>query len=116
MAEKRDCRGRGVLGRRRPRASFQHLEHTIDHFTFVTLFADESVSAHFHRSQYVRGVTRTGQHDHGNVAPTRVLLDTLAQIEAAGIEVLAKRTETACQVYNQRKDEGDVIAALHLTC
>ena len=42
--------------------------------------------------------------------------DTLVQLEAAGIEVVAKKTETACQIYNQRKDEGGVVAALHLTC
>ena len=42
--------------------------------------------------------------------------ETITQIEEARIEVVAHKTEKACQLYNQRKDEGDVIAALHLTC
>jgi hypothetical protein len=40
---------------------------------------------------------------------------TLAQLEAVVIEVLASKTETACQIYNQHRDEGDIMAALHLT-
>jgi hypothetical protein len=46
----------------------------------------------------------------------KIPAETLIEIEKAGIEVLAHKTEKACQVYNQRKDEGGVIAALHLTC
>lgn len=42
--------------------------------------------------------------------------ETLAQIEASGIEIIAHKTKRACQLYNQCKDEGEVIAALHLTC
>jgi len=41
---------------------------------------------------------------------------TLAEIKAMGIEVIEEKTEKACQIYNQRKDERSVVAALHLTC
>ena len=46
----------------------------------------------------------------------KVPVETLAQIEEAGIEVLAHKTEKACQLYNQLEEEGGVVAALHLTC
>ena len=42
--------------------------------------------------------------------------ETLAQIEASGIEFIVRKTDKACKLYNQRKDEGKVVAALHLTC
>ncbi len=37
-------------------------------------------------------------------------------IEAEGIELISAATEQACQAYNEARDEGIVIAALHLTC
>ena len=52
----------------------------------------------------------------GTFGRMQIPAETLIEIERAGIEVLALKTEKACQVYNQRKDEGGVIAALHLTC
>jgi hypothetical protein len=42
--------------------------------------------------------------------------DTLAELQSHGIEVITEKTEKACQIYNQRRSEGAVIAALHLTC
>jgi hypothetical protein len=39
-----------------------------------------------------------------------------ATLAAAGIEVIAEKTELACKIYNQKIAEGDIIAALHLTC
>jgi hypothetical protein len=52
----------------------------------------------------------------GTFGRMQIPAETLSQIEEAGIEVCAEKTEKACQIYNQRKDEGNVIAALHLTC
>ena len=52
----------------------------------------------------------------GSFRRMQIPTETLAGIKAAGIEVIAHKTEKACQIYNQRKDEGGVIAALHLTC
>ncbi|MEA3406814.1 MAG: Mth938-like domain-containing protein [Chloroflexota bacterium] len=37
-------------------------------------------------------------------------------LEEAGIEVVAHDTEEACQTYNRLRENGDVAAALHLTC
>lgn len=42
--------------------------------------------------------------------------ETRRAIEEAGISVLAHRTEQAVQVYNQMRQRGSVVAALHLTC
>ena len=40
----------------------------------------------------------------------------LQKLESLDIEVIAVRTGKACQLYNQKQAENDVIAALHLTC
>jgi hypothetical protein len=40
----------------------------------------------------------------------------IQNLESLDIEVIAVRTRKACQIYNQKKAENDVIAALHLTC
>jgi hypothetical protein len=37
-------------------------------------------------------------------------------LKSLNIEIIAVRTGKACQIYNQKKAENDVIAALHLTC
>jgi len=42
--------------------------------------------------------------------------ETLAELQSRGIEVITEKTEKACQIYNQRRSENTVIAALHLTC
>ena len=52
----------------------------------------------------------------GTFGRMNIPTETLAGIEAVGIQVLAHKTEKACKIYNQRKDDGGVIAALHLTC
>jgi len=46
----------------------------------------------------------------------RVPQQTRIYLESAGIEVIVHKTNLACQVFNQRKAEGHIIAALHLTC
>jgi hypothetical protein len=52
----------------------------------------------------------------GTFGRMNIPTETLTELEAFGIEVIAHKTEKACQIYNQRKDEGNVVAALHLTC
>lgn len=43
--------------------------------------------------------------------------DEIIQIlESLDIEIIAVRTGKACQIYNQKKAENEVVAALHLTC
>ena len=42
--------------------------------------------------------------------------DTLASLQAAGIEVIAQPTAEACKTYNRLRDKRRVAAALHLTC
>lgn len=43
--------------------------------------------------------------------------DEIIQIlESLDIEIIAVRTGNACQIYNQKKAENDVVSALHLTC
>lgn len=41
---------------------------------------------------------------------------TRAEIEKAGIELIALPTGEACVRYNQLREEEHVVAALHLTC
>ncbi len=41
---------------------------------------------------------------------------TKSVFEAAGIEFFAASTDRAIQMYNEKKDTTNVIAALHLTC
>jgi hypothetical protein len=41
---------------------------------------------------------------------------TLDFIRENGIEPIALRTQEACDLFNSISDEGDVAAALHLTC
>jgi len=40
----------------------------------------------------------------------------LQNLESLNIEIIAVRTGKACQIYNQKQAESNVIAALHLTC
>ena len=46
----------------------------------------------------------------------KVPAGTRQALEAAGIEVLAERTDKACQTYNAITSQKAVAAALHLTC
>ena len=52
----------------------------------------------------------------GTFGRMNIPAETLSALQALGIEVIAAKTEQACQLYNQRKDDGGVAAALHLTC
>lgn len=52
----------------------------------------------------------------GTFGRMKIPTETLAELQASGVEVIAAKTEKACQFYNQRKDDSGVIAALHLTC
>ena len=54
-----------------------------------------------------------GQGAYGRMSVPRKVEQAL---EEAGIEVVAHDTEEACQVYNRRREKGNVAAALHLTC
>jgi hypothetical protein len=40
----------------------------------------------------------------------------LQNLQSLDIEVIAVKTGKACQIYNQKQTENNVIAALHLTC
>ena len=40
----------------------------------------------------------------------------LQNLKSLNIEIIAVRTGKACQIYNQKQADNDVIAALHLTC
>jgi len=46
----------------------------------------------------------------------RIPQTTLTDLKIMGIEVIAEKTELACQIFNQRLVEDGIIAALHLTC
>lgn len=37
-------------------------------------------------------------------------------IESNGIQLIAKKTESACEEYNELENEKRTVAALHLTC
>ena len=52
----------------------------------------------------------------GTFGRMQIPSNTISELQTLGLEVIAHKTEKACQIYNQRKDEGNVIAALHLTC
>ncbi|MFQ5804865.1 MAG: Mth938-like domain-containing protein [Phycisphaerae bacterium] len=55
-----------------------------------------------------------GQGVHGRM---RVPDDTLACLKQAGIEVVCAPTGSAVEIYNERSQRGEVVAAaLHLTC
>ena len=43
-------------------------------------------------------------------------LETLREFSARGIEVRAMNTGEAVDTYNELKDQGGVVAALHLSC
>ena len=42
--------------------------------------------------------------------------ETRRAIEEAGVRILAKTTDEAVEAYNRMREEGSVVAALHLTC
>jgi hypothetical protein len=49
----------------------------------------------------------------GRMAVPKEIIDDL---NALGIKVIAKKTTFACQIFNQRQDQDNIVAALHLTC
>ena len=54
-----------------------------------------------------------GKGAYGRMEITRGAREAL---ETAGIKLLSESTETACQRYNQLREECKAAAALHLTC
>jgi hypothetical protein len=52
----------------------------------------------------------------GSVSRMTVPAATMAELRAAGIEVIAQSTGEACQTYNRLSETRRVAAALHLTC
>ncbi|MFC1997126.1 MTH938/NDUFAF3 family protein [Chloroflexota bacterium] len=46
----------------------------------------------------------------------RIPQKTLVDLEAAGIEVIVEKTQMACQTFNEKQNDFDIIVALHLTC
>lgn len=52
----------------------------------------------------------------GSVSRMTVPAVTIAELQAAGIEVIAQSTGEACQTYNRLSETRRVAAALHLTC
>lgn len=41
---------------------------------------------------------------------------TRRALEEAGVEVLSAATSDAVDIYNEMREKGDIVAALHLTC
>lgn len=56
-------------------------------------------------------VVGSGYFGHMKVPP-----ETSDYLGSQGIEVIAERTEEACQTYNRLSEKRIVVAALHLTC
>ncbi len=52
----------------------------------------------------------------GSPGYMRVPRETIDHIRAKGIRLIIENTEMACEQYNDLKDPGKVVAALHLTC
>ncbi|HUV95012.1 MAG TPA: MTH938/NDUFAF3 family protein [Anaerolineae bacterium] len=42
--------------------------------------------------------------------------ETQASLQASGIELIAQKTNAACETYNRLREKRRVVAALHLTC
>lgn len=52
----------------------------------------------------------------GSAGVMDVLDETVKEIESQGIELIIKRTDDACKIYNEISGDKKVVAALHLTC
>lgn len=52
----------------------------------------------------------------GSVSRMQVPNETLRALESGGIKVKSLPTKEACTLYNQLRVQGNVAAALHLTC
>lgn len=54
-----------------------------------------------------------GQGAYGRMA---IPPETRQALEEANIELIARSTKEACQTYNSLREQGNIVAALHLTC
>jgi hypothetical protein len=54
-----------------------------------------------------------GQGAYGQMV---VATETEQALQTAHIELIAQPTEQACQTYNKMREQGEIVAALHLTC
>ncbi len=54
-----------------------------------------------------------GQGAYGRMA---IPPETERAIDDAGINLIAEATAEACQTYNALREQGAIVAALHLTC
>jgi hypothetical protein len=52
----------------------------------------------------------------GHYGRMKVLSETISRLRETGCELVERKTEEACELYNARRDEGGVAACLHLTC
>ncbi len=52
----------------------------------------------------------------GSQSRMRIASDARGALDAAEIELIAESTERACESYNALRSQGNVAAALHLTC
>ena len=52
----------------------------------------------------------------GTFGKMKVCSELKADLERRGIGVIAARTPVAVREYNELRNEGEVVAALHLTC
>jgi hypothetical protein len=52
----------------------------------------------------------------GTVGNLRVRPEALKRLQDEGIEVVAYRTNKACQTYREMRQQGRVAAAFHITC
>lgn len=52
----------------------------------------------------------------GQLGRVAVPQATVQQLREAGLDVIIERTGSACDTYNEQRDQRRVAAALHLTC
>ncbi len=52
----------------------------------------------------------------GAAGQMRVMPETAKKLEEAGIRLITRQTDEACQLYNELARSAKVAAALHLTC
>ena len=46
----------------------------------------------------------------------QVPAETMHKLEESGVDVIVNPTAQACEIYNEIRAEGGVVAGLHLTC
>jgi hypothetical protein len=52
----------------------------------------------------------------GHNGRMKILDETTDRLREIGCELVERKTEEACEVYNARRDEDGIVACLHLTC